>query len=203
MYRNPWFTLVLGLMVGLVLGYIFAERQPVPPGKALMLGVGNTGNQSAGIPEGHPPVPAATGAETQRLDQQVAEIQGLLAANPNDPGLMAALGNVYFDAGRWEDARSWYERSLQNSPGDANIVTDLAVVYRNLKQPERAIELLDEAIRIESDHWQAWYNKVVVLHFDLHDHDQAAVALRRLQQLRANNPSLPDLSGLEKEILGN
>ena len=32
MYRNPWLTLILGLMVGLVIGYVLAEQQPVPPG---------------------------------------------------------------------------------------------------------------------------------------------------------------------------
>lgn len=202
MYRNPLFTLILGLMVGLALGYVLAERQPVPPGKALMLGAGGSGD-NAGMPEGHPPVPAAGGGNTQAFDRQVAEIQSLLADNPNDPGLMTALGNVYFDAGRWEDARRWYERSLQAAPDDANVLTDLGVVYRNLDQPGKAIETLDRAIGLEQDHWQAWYNKVVVLHFDLHEHAQAQEALRTLQALKADNPSVPDLSGLEKEVLGN
>ena len=203
MHRNPWFTLVLGLMVGLVLGYVFAERQPVPPGRALMLGARPAGAQEEALPEGHPPVEASSGAEAQRLGQQTAEIESLLASNPDDAGLMAAMGNVYFDAGRWNDARDWYEKSLAVAPDDSNVITDLAVSYRNLKRAERAIELLDRALEIEPDHWQAWYNKVVVFHFDLHEHDQAAVALRKLQELRAGDTSIPDLSGLEKEILGN
>ncbi|MFV2071880.1 MAG: tetratricopeptide repeat protein [Thermoanaerobaculales bacterium] len=201
MHRNPWFTLVLGLMVGLVFGYVFAERQPVPPGKALMLGVRSAGAQDEALPEGHPPVEAPNAAEAQRLGQKTAEIEGLLASNPNDAGLMAAMANVYFDVGRWNDARVWYEKSLAVTPDDANVITDLAISYRNLKRPERAIELLDHALEIEPDHWQAWYNKVIVFHFDLHEHEQAAVALRKLQELRTVNSSIPDLSGLEKEIL--
>ena len=51
------------------------------------------------------------------------------------------------------------------------MVTDLAVVYRNLKQPEKSLELLAEARSAAPDHWQAWYNTVVVLHFDLHRAD--------------------------------
>lgn len=202
MHRNPWFTLVLGLIAGLVFGYVFAERQPVPPGKALMLGVRPAGAQEEALPEGHPPVEASSGAEAQRLGQKTAEIESLLASNPNDAGLMAAMANVYFDAGGWNDARDWYERSLAVAPDNANVITDLAVSYRNLKRPERAIELLDKALEIEPDHWQALYNKVIVFHFDLHEHDQAAAALRKLQDLRAGNSSIPDLSGLEKEILG-
>lgn len=202
MYRNPWFTAILGLIVGLVLGYVFAERQPVPPGRALSLGAGQSAGQSGAMPEGHPPVDAAAGQENQLFRQQVTEIQNLLAANPSDPGLMAALGNLYFDASRWEEAEVWYQRALEIDSENPNIITDLAVVYRNLKQPDRSLELLDRAIGIRSDHWQAWYNRVVILQFDLHDHDQAASSLKTLQQLRANNPSIPDLSPLEKEVLG-
>jgi len=115
---------------------------------------------------------------------------------------MAAMGNVFFDASRWQDARDWYEKSLQISSGDPNVITDLAVTYRNLGQPQRTVELLDQAIAISADHWQAWYNKAVVYHFDLHEHDAAAEALRTLQDLKKSNSKIPDLSGLEKEILG-
>ena len=204
MHRNPWFTLILGLMAGLIIGYVLAERQPVPPAKAIRLGLNPqaAAQQGEELPEGHPPINGASGADAQRLRQQVAEIEGLLAANPNDAGLMAAMGNVYFDASRWSDARVWYEKALQISSGDPNILTDLAVVCRNLGEFDRSIELLDQAIAIESDHWQAWYNKVVVYQFDLHRHDDAAAALKTLQELKKSNSSIPDLAGLEKEVLG-
>jgi tetratricopeptide (TPR) repeat protein len=202
MYRNPWFTLVLGLMVGLVIGYVVAEQQPVPPGKALRLGAGASAGQTDALPEGHPPVDGPSGADAQRLRQQVSEIQGLLDGNPEDAGLMAAMGNVYFDAGRWEEARGWYEKSLALSPGDPDIMTDLAVVFRNLGRPQESVELLDQVITTNPDHWQAWFNKVVVLNFDLHEHDAAADALESLKELRLTNPDIPDLSGLEKDVLG-
>ena len=203
MQRNPWLTMVLGVLVGLVLGYVLAERQPVPPGKALRLGVGAAAQaQNESLPEGHPPIDGASPAAAQRLRQQVAEIEALLADNPDDVGLMVAMGNVYFDAGSWPEARDWYEKSLLTVPGDPDILTDLAVVYRNLGQPQRAIELLDEALAAEPEHWQAIFNKVIVFQFDIHDHDQAATNLRTLLELKRTNSSIPDLSGLEKEVLG-
>ena len=202
MHRNPWFTLVLGLIVGLTIGYVMAERQAVPPTKAIRLGLSPqaAAQQGEDLPDGHPPVDGASGADAQRLRQQVAEIEGLLAANPNDAGLMAAMGNIYFDASRWPEAREWYEKALQVSSGDPNILTDLAVVYRSLGEYQRSIELLDEALAADSGHWQAWYNKVVVYQFDLHQHDDAAEALKNLQELKKSNPSIPDLSGLEGEV---
>ena len=136
MIRNPWFTLALGLMLGLVFGYVLAERQPVPPARALQLGLAPAGAQAEALPEGHPPVAGQSGAAGQLLRQQVAEIEALLAANPDDPRLLAAMGNVYFDAERWQDSRVWYERSLAAAPDDVNVMTDLAIVHRNLGQPQ-------------------------------------------------------------------
>ena len=205
MHRNPWFTLILGLMVGLVVGYVLAERQAVPPAKAIRLGLNPqaAAQQGEDLPDGHPPVDGTSGANAQRLRQQVAELEGLLAANPNDAGLMAAMGNIYFDASRWPDARDWYEKALQLSSGDPNILTDLAVVYRNLGEFQRTIELLDRALAADPNHWQAWYNKVVVYQFDLHQHDDAADALKTLQELKKSNSSIPDISGLEQEVHGD
>jgi tetratricopeptide (TPR) repeat protein len=202
MFRNPWFTLVLGLVAGLTLGYVFAERQPVPPAKAVRIGMNPAGGQNEPLPEGHPPVEGQSAAASQQLRQQVGEIEGLLAANPDDPKLMAAMGNVFFDASRWNDARVWYEKSLAVAPNDVDVLTDLAVSFRNLDQPQRTIELLDRAISLSPDHWQAWYNKVIVYQFDLHEHDNAAEALRRLQELKQQNPAIPDLSAIEGEVLG-
>lgn len=203
MHRNPWLTLILGLMAGLIIGYVLAERQPVPPARAIRLGLNpQAAAQSEELPEGHPPIAAGTDGDAQRFRQQVTEIEGLLASNPDDSGLMTALGNVYFDASRWSEARDWYEKALKVSPGDSNILTDLAVVYRNLGQPQHALELLDKAIAIDSSHWQAWYNKIVIFQFDLHRHDDAADALRTLEELKKSDPSIPDLSGLESEVFG-
>ena len=203
MYRNPWFTLVIGLILGLVFGYVLAERQPVPPARALQLGLNPAGAQGEVLPEGHPPVDGASGAAAQQLRQQVAEIEALLATSPDDPRLLAAMGNVFFDAGRWQDAVTWYEKSLAGAPDDVNVLTDLAVVHRNLGHAQQAVGLLDRVIELDPGHWQAWYNKVVVYQFDLHQHDAAAEALRTLQKLKQSDPSIPDLSGIEKEVLGS
>lgn len=96
----------------------------------------------------------------------------------------------------------WYERSLELEAADPNVVTDLAVVHRNLQQPDRSLELLDQAIAMDAEHWQAYYNKVIVLQFDLHRHDEAAATLARLKEIAATNREVPDLSGLEAEVLG-
>jgi len=200
MFRSPWFTLVVGLMVGLAVGYALAERQSVPPARALaatQLG----GSAAQGMPEGHPPLPAG-GGQPASFDQQRERLVQLQAERPDDPKPMIALGNLSFDAGRWEEARSWYEKALPLEPSNPDVFTDLAVVYRNLRQPERALELLDRSVQVQPDHWQSWYNRVVVLHYDLHRHDEAVAALQRLEEIKASGVGVPDLSALRRDVTG-
>jgi len=201
MYRSWWFNLILGMMVGLAVGYALAERQPVPPSRALAKGVGGT--PEAAVPPGHPPVGGAVEQETDPLAEQVAQLEAALQRRPGDPDILVSLGNLYFDASRWDEAREAYEAVLQSRPRDASVMVDLAVCYRNLHEPERALKLLDRALAAEPGKWQALFNKIVVLHFDLHRHDEAREALAELERMRERDPEIPDLSGLRKEIQGN
>jgi tetratricopeptide (TPR) repeat protein len=86
---------------------------------------------------------------------------------------------------------------------DPNVLTDLAVVLRNMSQYERSLELLNRATDVDSDHWQAWFNKVVILNFDLHDHEGAREALVHLKSIAEVNPDVPDLSRIEQEVMGS
>lgn len=211
MYKNPWFTLIIGLMLGLTLGYVFAERQTIPPGKALRLGLQPGQEQSGNLPDGHPPLDE-TGADPhiQTLQQQISETRGLLAQSPDDAGLMIALGDQYFEIARttmrdedWQEARAWYEEGVSHGrDDDPNVLTDLAVVNRNLGQQQLALELLDQALAVDDDHWQAWFNKVIVLNFDLHDHEAAQQAFGRLESIAAENPQVPDLTRIKQEVMG-
>lgn len=211
MFKNPWFTLVIGLMVGLALGYVFAERQPIPPGKALRMAAPQAAAQGAGLPNGHPPLDeGAANPESRFFEQQIAEIQGLMAQSPSDVGLKVSMADAFFELARttgnpshWQESRVWYERAMAEGRGsDPDVLTDLAVVLRNLGQHDRSLEMLDRAIAAEPEHWQAWFNKVIVLNFDLHNHDGAREALLNLKELAAQNPDVPDLTAIEQEVMG-
>lgn len=200
MFRSSWFALVIGLMVGLAVGYALAERQPVPLARAMAAAkIGGAAPQE--MPEGHPPMPSG-GAQPSSIEPQRERLEQLQAERPDDPKPMIALGNLYFDAARWDDARSWYEKALPMEPANPDVLTDLAVVYRNLRLPDKSLELLDRSVKIKPEHWQAWYNKVVVLHYDLHRHDEAVAALQRLKEIKAGGAELPDLTALERDVMG-
>ncbi|MCG6964232.1 MAG: tetratricopeptide repeat protein [Acidobacteria bacterium] len=200
MLKSPVFTLVVGLMVGLALGYVLAERESIPPPAERP-----TVSQS-NLPPGHPPVDESgtqnPATDDSELARDSASLRAMLQKNPNDAKVLASLGNLYYDNKRWPEAKDWYQRALKVAPNDADVMTDMAVVERNLGSHEQALKTLDRVLQIDPNHWQALYNKAIILNFDLHQHQKAAAVVDQLEKMRANNPAIPDLSSLKADIAG-
>src|SRR5271156_5875473 len=53
------------------------------------------------------------------------------------------LGNLYFDAERYDEAIKWYGEAVKLSPKDVNVSTDLGVSYYYSNQPDKALEQFD------------------------------------------------------------
>lgn len=202
MLKSPVFTLVVGLMVGLALGYVLAERESIPPHAE------RPATSQGNLPPGHPPIDQSQsesqnpGKDDSELAQQSASLRAMLQKNPNDAKVLASLGNLYYDHSRWPEAKGWYERALKVAPDDTDVMTDMAVVERNLGAHEEALQTLDRALKIDPHHWQALYNKVIILNFDLHRPQEAAAVLDELEGLRKDHPEIPDLSSLKAQIAG-
>ncbi len=196
MLKNPLSTLVLGLLAGLVLGYGLAEQQSVPLAVNPAPATAASGQE---LPEGHPPMGGGQPPPGQ-VDAAEARLQEILENDPENSEVLVALGNLSFDGERFSDARKWYERSLEIAADQPRVITDLAIAYRRLGQPEKAISCLDRALGLSPELWQANYAKVLVLYHDLGRNQEAAAALEILQGLAANNSEIPDLTQLKQAL---
>ena len=211
MLRNPLVTAIAGVLIGFFVGFLVGQGQPVAP--AAGSGQRAAADPHAGVP-GAPALPpagqgmppgggmAGAGGLSPELMERARELDRLLAKEPGNYTHLVQLGNVYYDMQSYEKAAGYYERARQLKDDSADVLTDLGVCYRELQQPDKAIELFDRAADAAPDHWQSRYNAIVVRIFDKADLAGAARELETLKQLRAERPQLgiPDLSGLEQEI---
>ncbi len=126
-------------------------------------------------------------AEIMRLREHVEK-------NPDDAEAILTLANLNYDIRNWERARELYERYLKLRPAQPDVLTDLGVSLRGLKQFPEAMARFEEAQRLQDGHWQSLYNEVVVLAFDLKDMPKAQQVLARLRQLQPNNPEVARLA---------
>lgn len=204
MWKNPIVTAVIGVLVGLFVGYLAGQRQQIGPAP-----VSNATNPHAGIPgapalSGQPAKPpeggrtAATG--NPRLLEQARELDGLLAKDPNNYDHLVQMGNTQYDMNDFVKAADYYERARTIKDNSPDVMTDLGVCYKELGRPQKALELFDKAADLQPEHWQSRYNAAVVRLFDLNDAAGAKTEVERLKKLQGKAPNLPDLTGLDGEI---
>ena len=99
----------------------------------------------------------------------IASLESQAASRPNDKAALIALGNAYFDADRPAEAASVYERALALDPANADVWTDLGIMYRALGRYDDALKAFDKALAAVPDHANAQFNAGVVRYFDLKD----------------------------------
>ena len=217
MNKDNLLFLMGGLLIGFVTAYLFFEtmaaRQPPRLTPALRAQIA-MGDEAGGAPGGGPtdarvadanamnggggaPAPAAAGGQGGQGGPAMAEIQQLrdyVEKNPNDAPAVRKLADLNFDIQNWSRAQELYARYLQLKPNDPDVTTDLGITYRGMGKFDQALEQFHQAQKVSPDHWQAYYNEVVVLAFDVKKLDQAHQVLARLQQLQPSNPDVAKLS---------
>jgi tetratricopeptide (TPR) repeat protein len=149
-------TAFFGLVVGWIIG---SQYTRVTPAAAV---------QQAAQAQA---APAAAPAQAPRIIDE-AEVQALKNAASRDPKNAAArtqLGNLFFDAERYDDAVTWYQDSLKVDPKNPDVSTDLAVSYYYLNQPDRAIKQFEYSLSVDPRHTKTMLNLGIVRAFGKQD----------------------------------
>jgi tetratricopeptide (TPR) repeat protein len=143
--------------------------------------------------------PAAQAAEGDPAGGGTAELQAAVDKDPENPKLLTALGNAWYDREDWDRAIATYEKARRKAPDDANLLSDLGAAYRNRGEFKRAVTLFEKAREHDKEHWQSLLNLVLIHAYDLHD---AAGAQRWFDELKRRYPEIPDLDRIQGRISG-
>ena len=170
---------IAGVVFGLIAGWIIGSQQAATrPG-------------AAPIAATAPAAPAAaSGAPAAAvLDENKAKALATVAEQqPNNAQPRVELGNLYFDAERYNDAIKWYGEALKLAPRDVNVSTDLAVAYYYVNQPDRALQQFDESLKIDPKHTKTLLNMGIVRAFGKQDLAGAEEAWQQVIALEPNSP---------------
>ena len=121
-------------------------------------------------------------------EARAAELKAQADRNPTDADLRVQLGNLYFDAERYDESTSWYEQALQVNPKNVNASTDLGIAYYYSNQPDRALAQFDRSLAIDPKHSKTLLNIGIVRAFGKQDIDGAEKAWQRVLELSPNTP---------------
>jgi tetratricopeptide (TPR) repeat protein len=170
---------ITGVFFGLLVGWIIGSQQgrtATPPAD----GPAASAQQSSPAPRQRAAAPLDEGRATT-LAKQAGE-------NPRDAGVRIELGNVYFDAERFEDAVKWYEQALAIDPKNVNASTDLGIGYYYLNQPDRALSQFERSLAIDPLHTKTLLNIGIVRAYGKDDLDGAARAWQRVVEIAPDTP---------------
>jgi tetratricopeptide (TPR) repeat protein len=146
---------VAGVLFGIIVGWIIGSQQ-APSRQETRTS----------------PAASATSTDAQPppLDEaQVSSRRAEAERDPSNPGPRVQLGNLYFDAGRYADAITWYTEALKLAPNNADVSTDLGISYYYTNQPDRALEQFNRSLEIDPKHTKTMLNIGVVRAFGKED----------------------------------
>ena len=169
---------VAGIAFGLIAGWIIGTQQAKPGAPAAA--------QSASAP-----APAASSNTRAAIvdDAKVNALKAVAEREPKNVKPRVDLGNLYFDAERYDDAITWYEQALKLAPNDENLSTDLGVSYYYTNQPDKALARFDASLKINPKHVKTLLNLGIVRAFGKQD---LAGATKAWEQVLAIDPNGPE-----------
>lgn len=168
---------IAGVVFGLIAGWIIGSQQAAF-GRAP---VATNVSTPAATPESAQPA--------QLLDEnKVKALTSVAEQQPTNVQPRVELGNLYFDAGRYTEAITWYSDALKLNPKDVNVSTDLGVSYYYTQQPDRALQQFDESLKIDPKHTKTLLNMGIVRAFGKQDLAGAQQAWELVIQTEPNGP---------------
>lgn len=136
--------------------------------------------------------------------EQAAKISSLeleVGRNSGNGGAWTLLGNLYFDTNQPGKAIAAYNKSLELNQGQPDVWTDLGVMYRSNRQFKEAIAAFDRASALNPALEQSYFNKGIVLIYDLGDKPAGIAAWQKAVSL---NPEAKAPNGqLVKDMLNS
>jgi tetratricopeptide (TPR) repeat protein len=167
---------IAGIFFGVLVGWIIGSQRatvasPTPA-------AANTATSTSGSAQSAPPFDEA----------RAAQLKAAADRNPSDAETRVQLGNLYFDAERYDEATRWYEQALKVDPKNVNASTDLGIAYYYSNQPDRALAQFDRSLAIDPKHSKTLLNIGIVRAFGKQDIDGAEKAWQRVLELAPNTP---------------
>ena len=168
---------IAGVLFGLIAGWIIGSQQAVarPPVAAPVA-------QQA---------PASSGSSTRAavLDEtRVSALKTVAEKEASNAAPRVQLGNLYFDAEKYDDAIKWYVEALKLTPNDVNLSTDLGVCYYYTNQADKALAQFDHSLKLDPKHAKTLLNVGIVKAFGKQDLAGATEAWQQVIQLAPESP---------------
>ncbi len=138
------------------------------------------------------PMPANEAAQPtpeqmkQMADTQAAPLLAKLKTDPENPQLLADIGNIYYDTKNFPPAIDYYQHALKLKPDNAGVRTDMATAYWYSGNADTAIQEFNKALVAQPNQANALFNLGIVKWQGKMDIDGAVATWQKLLDTNPN-----------------
>jgi len=169
---------IAGVIFGLIAGWVIGAQQAT-----MRAPTAAPAPASAAAPAGE------GGTRAVSLDEaQVTALKSVADREKSNAKPRVQLGNLYFDAERYDDAIKWYGDALKLAPNDVNVSTDLGVSYYYSNQPDKALTQFDRSLKLDPKHAKTLLNVGIVKAFGKQDLEGAEAAWKQVVAIAPDGP---------------
>jgi len=172
-------TVILAVVIAFLVGFITGATVAILKGKK-----GVEGPAMVQKPQ-TAPMPAPPGPSSLEVASKIQNLKDILKKDPKNLPAWVELGNLYFDSNQPKEAIEAYSQYLAIKPDNADVRTDMAIMYRNLGEMDRALEQFQKAAQSDPKHVNSRYNIGIVL---LHDKQDIKGAIKAWEEYLKVDP---------------
>ena len=142
---------------------------------------------------------------TRESTKAIAVLNELLEEVPRFTEALGLLAQAHEAQGEWGEAAAAYERAVTLGPRRARYRRQLANALLNAGQPDRALEVLRDLVRVRPDDAGGWY-LLSDLELEFEHYDEAEAAAQRLIEIEPDGLrgayALSRVLGAQREYQG-
>lgn len=120
--------------------------------------------------------------DMNKVHETLDRLQTALKEDPKNVVAMDSLAMMYAIAGSYEKAKGYYEQHLQIEPDNRDIQVALALIYHNLQNDPKAIEILQGILDKEPGYAFALHY-LAEIYASQHEHDKATQYWQKIIKL--------------------
>lgn len=125
--------------------------------------------------------------DLQMYQDALESLDRALQIDPDDYHSWSEKGNIFFDLREYQQAIKSYQKALRANPRHAPSIRTLATCYLATGNIRDGMELIDEALELNSEDAWAWYNKALCLGDQLGQPREALYCLEQCLNIDPDN----------------
>src|SRR5215212_9129737 len=173
MHKESVVVGIAGIFFGVLVGWIIGSQQP-------------SGTPARAAAPAQSAAPAQAPAPFD--ESRAAALKATAERNASDAATRVQLGDLYFDAERYDEAIRWYQEALKVDPKNVNASTDLGIAYYYSNQPDRALTQFDRSLALDPKHSKTLLNVGIVRAFGKQDLEGAEKAWQQVLDVAPDSP---------------